>query len=135
MKTAKTAPKQVRVPNHNCREYVHHQIPFQGSNLFAEWRTDNHADTQEQQEQQEWYVVFSYGEHFPIYVYIPATNTWYANNDKYSRSTTRHQSQARPLNTTAPLHWLSADRMKLLAHSGYAALAKLRVVHGAEVAV
>lgn len=40
------------------------------------------------------YVVFSYGEHFPLAVYDPVDG-WVFNCDKYSRTTTRHQSKVR----------------------------------------
>lgn len=42
----------------------------------------------------EFYAVFSYGEHFPIAIRRrTATEPWLVNEDKYSPTTTRHQSQ------------------------------------------
>lgn len=42
------------------------------------------------------YAVYSYGAHFPIYFWDKETNSWFGNSDKYSRSTTRHQTDAYP---------------------------------------
>jgi hypothetical protein len=41
------------------------------------------------------YVVYSYGRHWPIYANWKGI--WFANEDKISRTTTKHQSQAHPL--------------------------------------
>jgi hypothetical protein len=38
------------------------------------------------------YVVFSYGHHFPVAVYDNRTGEWTVNSDKYSPTTSRHQS-------------------------------------------
>ena len=42
------------------------------------------------------YVVYSYGRHFPMYAFDADKNQWYGNSDKYSCTTTRHQSYAQP---------------------------------------
>jgi len=42
------------------------------------------------------YVVFSYGEHFPIYIQ-DELGRWWGNMDKYSTTTTRHQRCANPV--------------------------------------
>jgi len=47
-------------------------------------------------EKKHLYVVYSYGEHFPIYIYDSKRDEWYGNSDKYSRSTSKHQNQAYP---------------------------------------
>lgn len=39
------------------------------------------------------YVVYSYGRHFPMAVF--KNGNWYVNEDKYSRTTTAHQSYVR----------------------------------------
>jgi len=72
------------VANISCKEYVDNKKPFEGSNLFGEWFDD------------QFYVVFSYGYHFPIYVYNKLDNKWYKNTNKYSITTSKHQSQAMP---------------------------------------
>ena len=73
----------VRVANRDCRQYIESLTEFKGSNLFSDSNT-------------KYYVVYSYGYHFPILLYIHADATWFINNDKYSRSTSKHQSQTYP---------------------------------------
>lgn len=73
----------MRVANNNCRDFVVKRIPFKGSNLFAE-------------KHQNYYVVYSYGYHFPIYMCDEVNARWFENSDKYSCTTSKHQSQAQP---------------------------------------
>jgi len=73
----------VRVANRDCRQYLESLTEFKGSNLFSESKP-------------KYYAVYSYGYHFPILLYVRAGATWFINNDKYSRSTSKHQSQAYP---------------------------------------
>lgn len=43
------------------------------------------------------YVVYSYGPHYPLFLYNETTKSWYANTDPASRTTARHRASARPL--------------------------------------
>lgn len=61
------------------------------------------------------YAVYSYGFHFPMYVYDNATNQWFGNHDKHSTTTSTHQNYAHP---NADIHWMSTDDMKLLTAAG-----------------
>jgi hypothetical protein len=61
------------------------------------------------------YVVYSYGEHWPLFVY--EDGKWYENADKYSRSTTKHHGQLHPLCETER-H--SAEDMVEIANLGVA---------------
>ena len=70
-----------RIANKDCRNLVERCEEFMGSNLYA-------INTRGV------YVVYSYGTHFPLFV--NKKGTWYFNEDKYSSSTSRHMSQARP---------------------------------------
>jgi hypothetical protein len=58
------------------------RIPFKNGNLFGVDK--GHC-----------YAVYSYGEHFPLAVFSNAVRKWYINEDRYSPTTTRHQSLAR----------------------------------------
>jgi hypothetical protein len=58
------------------------RVPFKNGNLFGVDK--GHC-----------YVVYSYGEHYPLAVFSNAAREWYINEDKYSPTTTRHQSLAR----------------------------------------
>lgn len=43
----------------------------------------------------KFYIVYSYDEHFPIAAYDYDNKLWYLNTDKYSSTTSRHQSIVR----------------------------------------
>ncbi len=72
----------LRISNKNSAEYVENKVEFKANNVFA---VDNGCNM---------YCVFSYGYHFPMYVYVDGK--WYENSDKYSVSTSKQQTQARP---------------------------------------
>lgn len=73
----------MRTSNRDCRRAVEHTETFTAHNVFAENRG-------------KFYVVYSYGHHFPMWAYDREGNQWYGNMDKYSVSTSRQQSQSRP---------------------------------------
>lgn len=80
--------KPDRINNTDAHRYVTSRVEFVGSNLFAE---DVRKD-----EQAVMYVVYSYGYHFPMYAFDYTINEWLGNQDKYSPTTSRHQSRTRP---------------------------------------
>jgi hypothetical protein len=71
--------------NQRCRDLVQRKIEFTANNIFSE------------QQRNGCYVVFSYGTHFPLFIYDSIAGVWFANSDKYSRSTSKHKTQAHPL--------------------------------------
>jgi hypothetical protein len=102
----------MRVSNNKAREYVEKLEVFQGSNTFAKWLEVGNG----RQDADKLYVVYSYGSHFPMYIYDKEQGKWLGNKDKYSRSTTRHQSQLRPSSVGL---WLNTDEMKdVVWHGG-----------------
>lgn len=74
----------MRISNKEARQYVQCTVPFTASNLYAEWASPS------------LYVVYSFGQHFPLFVFDKTVSTWYENSDKYSMTTSRHKSQSRP---------------------------------------
>ena len=46
------------------------------------------------------YAVFSYGDHWPMWVYDWNASQWYENTSKYSVTTSRHVSHTRPYDLT-----------------------------------
>ena len=56
------------------------------------------------------YVVFSYGQHFPLFIYVDGR--WFENSDKYSVTTSKHHSYAHPRAETTELNTAG---MRLLA--------------------
>lgn len=85
----------MKTANKSARQFVELRKEFKGSHTFAE------------QQENGFYVVYSYGYHFPMYAY--KSGQWYRNTDKYSVSTSRHQSQLRPCND----HWLEYNTEEL----------------------
>ena len=71
----------MKIANRNASQYVQNKEVFQGSNMYAKYVGNK-------------YVVYSYGNHFPMYVFYHVR--WYRNTDKYSVTTSKHQSQAMP---------------------------------------
>lgn len=90
--------------NKEADKYTTEREPFKGSNTWGSWVTEN------------LYVVFSYGHHFPIYAWDEELGMWFGNKDKYSRSTTRHQSQLRP--NTSFIQYLPTEQIKELVSAG-----------------
>lgn len=103
--------------NRECRAKAINLTPFKNGNktIYGEWADSNT------------YVVYSYGSHFPIYAWVRQTNRWYANEDKYSRTTTRHMGQVCPDHNATRV---STGFLKSLAIQGFAAIAAQRVVYG-----
>tara|TARA_R110002110_G_C13154408_1_gene691092 strand:- start:40 stop:618 length:579 start_codon:yes stop_codon:yes gene_type:complete len=60
------------------------------------------------------YVVYSYGRHFPLYAYDEEKNQWYGNSDKYSQTTSCHQSHARP---DGDIQWTDTETLRKLTES------------------
>ena len=89
----------MRTSNGKCSNQTTTRTPFIANNLFAEI-TSNGI-----------YVVYSYGYHFPMYVYT--LGTWYVNSDKYSVSTSKQQNQARPCTSQEPIKKTTEEIKKL----------------------
>lgn len=62
------------------------------------------------------YVVYSYGSHFPMYVYDGISCEWFGNSDKYSVTTSRHQTAARP--DVDHINWLDTHGLQALINEG-----------------
>jgi hypothetical protein len=95
-----------KIANTNARVLVKSRMPFTGSNLYGRWVTDN------------LYVVYSYGEHFPLWIYDDSIAHWLENTSKYSRTTTTHKSRTNPY--AGSTIDLSNDDMKsVIRHGSY----------------
>ena len=89
-----------RIANKNASEYVDNRVPFIANNVFT-----NKYD-------ESIYIVYSYGLHFPMYVCDIANNyIWYENSDKYSVSTSKQQTQARPTNPNIKMQYKTTQEL------------------------
>ncbi len=86
----------MRIANKNAHFYVDEKMEFQGNNIFACWLDGM-------------YIVYSYGIHFPIYVF--KEGEWYGNEEKYSVTTSKHQSQTRP---NAQIKWVKTEELYMI---------------------
>jgi hypothetical protein len=102
--------KTMKVANKNARQYVDGLKEFEGSNIFAE-----HTATLSPSKK-NLYVVYSYGYHFPMYIYDIQAGMWIGNEDSYSMSTSRQQSQCRP--SEGIECWLPTNEMKEYVRRG-----------------
>ena len=76
----------LKTSNKNASIYTSKKQDFRGANTFGSWKVTTNKNPV--------YVVYSYGYHFPIYVF--KAGIWYENGDKYSVSTSKQQTQLRP---------------------------------------
>ena len=107
-----------RISNQKAYDYVSRRESFKGSNLYAEYITVKQDSFRESirdalKTPLEIYVVFSYGEHFPIYAC--KAGRWFRNKDKYSLTTSKHQSQSRPRDVS---HFTDLDTEGIAAVCG-----------------
>lgn len=109
MPTAKVA----KVPTRKVGPLVRDRIPFNNSSGSL-WGTTMNG----------MYVVFSYRTSWPLFVYEPKTERWYANEDKYSVTSSNHFSCAHPHCETYPL---SVTALRELINGGYNWLVKQRL--------
>ena len=113
--------KAKHLANKSARAMVQLRRPFEGSNLYARENTPQHGIS-------TLYVVYSYGEHFPIYIAETDegnNTTWYTNADKFSQSTSRHKAQCNPFEDCIPL---TVGAMRRCAQEGIAGVAAIGVL-------
>lgn len=102
--------KPERVSNSNCSYYVKNKEEFIGSNMYAAERLVGSLF-----DGTRVYVVYSYGEHFPMWIYDYQTGQWYGNKDKFSITTSKQQNQSRPDRVS---RWFDTDEMKDIVYNG-----------------
>ena len=113
MTTTRKAPK---VSNTNARGYVQNLKEFYGSNTFAQWETSMGIPAAR-------YVVYSYGQHWPMFIYDVQTERWFENASKFSVSTSKQHSQMHP-RPDVPTTLLHVEDMCKVAADGAVALIK-----------
>lgn len=108
-------PRIDTVGNSSARAYVQRCEEFNGSNTYGRVvRVNAGRDNEEKM-----YVVYSYGVHWPLFIYHEPTGEWYENHEKHSRTTSKHRSQLHPLCYTKTL---PIGAMVKLADDGLLAL-------------
>lgn len=95
----------IKTSNRKASTYVANLKEFTGSNTFGVW------------ENPDCYVVYSYGKHFPMYLYNKTLQEWFINEDKYSVSTSKQTTQLHPnvsctVSTTTEIKKMIKDAKK-----------------------
>ena len=106
--------KSIATTGNRCRQYVTARQAFHNSNRQLYGRHERGL-----------YVVYSYGEHWPLFIYDGAQ--WLENSDRTSLTTSKHRTQTHPHCHTV---LLSSKWMQRLAKGGYNAIAKERILTG-----
>lgn len=104
-----------KTTNTKARSFTEQRKPFQGSNLFGVFTLLDAT--------QEVYVVYSFDTHYPMYIHT--NGCWFENEDRFSKTTSKHLVQARPSSNTIKL---STRWMQRLANNGYQGIAKERIL-------
>lgn len=104
------------ITNNIARSFVQTHEHFTANNIFAHW---DDCRSPEGEFVGRVYIVYSYGLHYPMFIYDPATNQWYENADKYSPTTSKHRSQCRPVPDAIKLN---TEQMQLVKKHGTAGL-------------
>lgn len=111
--------------NHECVVYMGKREPFsnKGGSIYGQtfYTYDENSGCEEDKVS---FAVFSYGRHFPMYVYDYATQRWYGNKDKYSRTTSKHQTLMRPRIVE---DWYDTDTLSAIASRGIVKVVERRL--------
>lgn len=67
-------------------------------------------------EAESYYAVFSYGRHFPLYIFNKGERRWYGNMSRYSITTAKHRTQAMPV-ASRQIEWRDTRQMQELLES------------------
>lgn len=62
------------------------------------------------------YIVYSYGSHYPMFIYDYTCERWYANEDYYSRTTSKQRTQLMPRGVD--VDWANTREMLGIAAHG-----------------
>jgi len=108
----------VKIANKDARKYVQNRIAFDGSNLFARYATDN------------LYVVYSYGFHFPMYIWDNTCGIWLRNITEKSASTARQYNECCPDLPEHMTDYSVADMVSIVYAKGLVGAIKQRVLTG-----
>lgn len=113
-----------RIANRNARGYVQRRDEFTGSNLYGRWERWS-------SESARCYNVYSYGDHFPIYIWDDEVQRWFGNEDKYSPTTSKHQGQCMPTDRDN-ITWCDTGMMQTLLRHGFRVIAAQRITGAPE---
>lgn len=92
----------------DCVELARKKEPFDFNNVYAVARLNR-------QHQPPTYTVYSYGVHYPMYVYDYEACQWYGNKDKSTPTTQRHKTRFEPYSVA---QWVDTETLSNIAIHG-----------------
>jgi hypothetical protein len=115
-----------RIPNDEAKQYVSNKENFIGSHIWGEKLGD------------DYYLVASYGEQFPLFIYDRPKDVWYENGDSYvfngeeTGQTQEHKEMLRPSVKMhiKSLEWMKGKLNKIKSTEGIGKLAHTSVQPG-----
>jgi hypothetical protein len=93
-----------------CVELTRKKEEFKFNNVYALYREANALRIEPST-----YTVYSYGQHYPMYVYDYEACQWYGNEDKSTPTTQRHKSRFKPYSVA---QWVSTETLMSIALHG-----------------
>ena len=97
-----------KIANNEMRGAVNKRLTFTNNNSTV--YSDNSSTL---------YTVWSYGRHYPMYVYDKDTSSWFGNDHKSTRTTERHKTLTRP---DGDIKWCTTEFLhSIIAAGSYAA--------------
>ena len=118
----------MKIANRDARRHVQNRTPFKGANLYGRFWQVSPAEGSTWERGNHGYAVFSYGEHWPLFVSTTPVEgsepIWFENEERHSVTTSKHRSQSHP---HQPTTLLSRSDMMFLLSRGYRALVRKRL--------
>lgn len=104
----------IKANNSDARQHVLRKEDFEAFSIFG--YKENNV-----------YAVYSWGRHFPMYVFDYKASYWIGNSDGYSKSTSRHKSICKPPTVHT---WVDTEHLKdIIYHNGVAGYVAKRLTH------
>ena len=94
----------------DCVALARKKEPFTFNNVYALYREANALRIEPST-----YTVYSYGSHYPLYVYDYEACQWYGNKDKSTPTTNKHMKRFEPYSVA---QWVDTDTITRIATSG-----------------
>lgn len=95
-----------------CVDLARNRKPFNHTNVFGTFRNER---IDEPYKKPPTYTVYSYGLHYPMYVYDYEACQWYGNADKSTPTTQRHKSRFKPHSIA---QWVDTETLSRIAIHG-----------------
>jgi hypothetical protein len=106
-----------------CAELVRKKEPFTFNNMYGQLRNEHMIGSLSAPPT---YTVYSYGGHYPMYVYDYEACQWYGNADKSTATTERHKNLVRPYSVA---QWVDNNTLQRIAYGGIVNTTALRMMN------